>query len=333
MKYKLITISDGEKMNAIPEMETSKVKNPKTSHSKYIKRLKKQKWLLLFVTPAILLTFTFSYLPMFGNIVAFQDFDIVKGFIGSPFVGFKHFNKLFEDPHALLVIKNTLILSTVNLVFTFPAPILLALLLNELKSMPFKRTVQTISYLPHFISWVIILGFVKQLTALDGGTINEIKIALFGGEPIMYLAKAELFLPIIVITNIWKEIGWNTIIFLAALSSIDAQLYEAAGIDGAGRIRQVFHVTLPGILPTIIILLILSLSHLFGTNFDQVYNLINVHIQDRVDVLETYVFREGIQKAKYPFAAAVGLFQGGISFILIIITNKLSKKFTEISIW
>jgi putative aldouronate transport system permease protein len=221
----------------------------------------------------------------------------------------------------------------VNLVFTFPAPILLALLLNELKSMPFKRTVQTISYLPHFISWVIILGFVKQLTALDGGTINEIKIALFGGEPIMYLAKAELFLPIIVITNIWKEIGWNTIIFLAALSSIDAQLYEAAGIDGAGRLRQVFHVTLPGILPTIIILLILSLSHLFGTNFDQVYNLINVHIQDRVDVLETYVFREGIQKAKYPFAAAVGLFQGGISFILIIITNKLSKKFTEISIW
>ena len=306
---------------------------PGAESKQLIKKVKKQKWLLLFVTPAILLTFVFAYLPMFGNIVAFQDFDIAKGFLKSPFVGFKHFNKLFQDPHALLVIKNTLVLSTVNLVFTFPAPILLSLLLNELKTQKFKRTVQTISYLPHFISWVIILGFVKQMTALDGGLINDIKVTLFGGESVMFLADEKFFLPIIVITNVWKEIGWNTIIFLAALSGIDAQLYEAAAIDGADRLKQTLHVTLPGILPTIIILLILSLGHIFGTNFDQVYNLINVHIQDKVDVLETYVYREGIQKARYPFAAAVGLFQGFISFILIAITNKLSSKFTDISIW
>lgn len=271
-----------------------------------------------------------------GSVVvatAEEIIDIVKGFWGSPFVGLKHFRKLFEDPHTLLVVKNTIVLSTVNLVFTFPAPIILALLLNELKSLSFKRVVQTISYLPHFISWVIILGFVKQLTALDGGTLNEIKVALFGGEPIMFLARKEFFLPTIVITNIWKELGWNTIIFLAALSGIDTQLYEAAKIDGAGRLKQTIYVTIPGIMPTVIILLILSLSHIFGTNFDQVYNLINVHIQDKVDVLETYVYREGIQKAKYPFATAVGLFQGMISFVLIVITNKLSKKFTDISIW
>lgn len=319
-------------MKAETATEMATINKP-TKYDRLIKRIKQQKWLLLFVSPAIILTLFFSYLPMFGNIIAFQDFDIADGFFGSPFVGLQNFIKLFDDPHALLVIKNTIILSLVNLVFTFPAPIILALLLNELKSMAFKKTVQTISYLPHFISWVIILGFVKQMTSLDGGTINSIKVALFGGEPIMFLAKAELFLPIIVITNVWKEIGWNTIIFLAALSGIDSQLYEAASIDGAGRLKQVYHVTLPGMLPTVIILLILSLSHIFGTNFDQVYNLINVHIQDKVDVLETYVYREGIQKAKYPFAAAVGLFQGVISFILIIVTNKLSKKFTEISIW
>lgn len=319
-------------MKAETATEMATINKP-TKYDRLIKRIKQQKWLLLFVSPAIILTLFFSYLPMFGNIIAFQDFDIADGFFGSPFVGLQNFKKLFEDPHALLVIKNTIILSLVNLVFTFPAPIILALLLNELKSMAFKKTVQTISYLPHFISWVIILGFVKQMTSLDGGTINSIKVALFGGEPIMFLAKAELFLPIIVITNVWKEIGWNTIIFLAALSGIDSQLYEAASIDGADRLKQVYHVTLPGMLPTVIILLILSLSHIFGTNFDQVYNLINVHIQDKVDVLETYVYREGIQKAKYPFAAAVGLFQGVISFILIIVTNKLSKKFTEISIW
>lgn len=317
----------------IIDIKTNRSLQTGMNRKQLIKKIKAQKWLLLFVTPAILLTFTFSYLPMFGNIVAFQDFDIIKGFLKSPFVGFKYFKQLFQDPHSLLVIKNTFVLSTVNLIFTFPAPILLSLLLNELKSAKFKKIVQTISYLPHFISWVIILGFVKQMTALDGGLINEIKVALFGGEPIMFLADEKYFLPIIVITNIWKELGWNTIIFLAALSGIDAQLYDAAAIDGAGRLRQTLHVTLPGILPTIIILLIISLGYIFGTNFDQVYNLINVHIQDKVDVLETYVYREGIQKARYSFAAAVGLFKGLVSFILITITNKLANKLTGISIW
>lgn len=308
-------------------------KSPEVKKRMLLKTIKSQKWLLLFVTPAVVLTFVFSYLPMFGNIIAFQDYDITLGFFKSPFVGFKHFQELFNDPHSLMVIKNTVVLSTTNLILTFPAPIILALLLNELKSMVFKRTVQTISYLPHFISWVIILGFYKELTSIDGGLINQIKMSLFGGDPVMFQAKSELFLPVVIITNIWKEIGWNTIIFLAALSGIDQQLYEAAAIDGAGRLKQAIHVTIPCILPTIMILLILSLSHIFGTNFDQVYNLINVHIQDKVDVLETYVFREGIQKARFPFATAVGLFQGAIAFVLVVISNKLSKKYTEISIW
>jgi putative aldouronate transport system permease protein len=297
------------------------------------RRVKKRMWLLVYVTPAIILTIIFSYLPMFGNITAFQDFDITKGFLKSPFVGFMYFKKLLKDRHALLVIKNTLVLSTVNLLFTFPAPIILSLLLNELKSDRFKKTVQTITYMPHFISWVIVAGFVKQMTALDGGLINSIKIFLFGGESVMFLADERFFLPIIIITNIWKESGWNTIIFLAALSGVDPQLYEAAATDGAGRLKQALHVTLPGILPAIIILLLLRTGRIFETNFDQVYNFINIHIQDKVDVLETYVYREGIQKAKYPIAAAAGLFQGFFSFILIAVTNKLSGKFTDISIW
>ncbi|WP_308638259.1 ABC transporter permease [Paenibacillus silvisoli] len=318
-------------LTAQPEANVKQV--PGVKRRELLRTIRSQKWLLLFVTPAVVLTFVFSYLPMFGNIIAFQDYDIVKGFFGSPFVGFKHFKELFQDPHSLLVIKNTVILSTCNIIFTFPAPILLALLLNELRSMVFKRSVQTISYLPHFISWVIILGFYKEMTSIDGGLFNEIKMYLYGGEPVMFQAKAGWFLPVVVISNIWKEIGWNTIIFLAALSGIDQQLYEAAAIDGAGKLKRILHITLPGILPTIMILLILSLSHIFGTNFDQVYNLINVHIQDKVDVLETYVFTEGIEKARFPFATAVGLFQGVISFILVVVSNKLSKKFTEISIW
>jgi ABC-type polysaccharide transport system permease subunit len=308
-------------------------KAPEIKKRKLLRTINSQKWLLLFVAPAVLLTFVFSYLPMFGNIIAFQDFDIVKGFFGSPFVGFKHFKELFNDPHSLLVIRNTVVLSTSNLILTFPAPIILALLLNELRSMVFKRTVQTISYLPHFISWVIILGFYKEMTSIDGGMINDIKMWLYGGEPIMFQAKSGLFLPVVILSNVWKEIGWNTIIFLAALSGIDEGLYEAAAIDGAGKLKRAIHITIPCILPTIMILLILSLSHIFGTNFDQVYNLINVHIQDKVDVLETYVFTEGIEKARFPFATAVGLFQGVISFILVVVSNKLSKKYTEISIW
>ncbi len=324
---------EGEPMQSDPIVQVEQACRTQTRKNQLLKRARKQIWLLIFVAPAVILTIIFSYLPMFGNIIAFQDFNVTKGFLGSPFVGFANFKKLFEDPRSLKVIINTFILSSVNLIFTFPAPIILALMLNELKSSVFKRTVQTISYLPHFISWVIILGFVKELTAYPYGLLNDIKIALFGGEPVMFLAESEYFLPIIVITNIWKEVGWNTIIFLAALSGIDMQLYEAAAIDGAGRLRQTFHVTLPGIMPTIVILLILSISRLFGTNFDQVYNLINIHIQDEVDVLETYVYREGIQRYKYSFAAAVGLFQGAISFVLIVITNMLSKRFTEISIW
>lgn len=320
-------------MQSDPIVQVEQACRIQTRKNQLLKRARKQIWLLIFVAPAVILTIIFSYLPMFGNIIAFQDFNVTKGFLGSPFVGFANFKKLFEDPRSLKVIINTFILSSVNLIFTFPAPIILALMLNELKSSVFKRTVQTISYLPHFISWVIILGFVKELTAYPYGLLNDIKIALFGGEPVMFLAESEYFLPIIVITNIWKEVGWNTIIFLAALSGIDMQLYEAAAIDGAGRLRQTFHVTLPGIMPTIVILLILSISRLFGTNFDQVYNLINIHIQDEVDVLETYVYREGIQRYKYSFAAAVGLFQGAISLVLIVITNMLSKRFTEISIW
>jgi putative aldouronate transport system permease protein len=296
-----------------------------------IRDFKTNKAIYLMLTPVILYYLIFHYKPMYGAIIAFKDFTPSKGIMGSPWVGFKHFQEFFTDYYFMRILKNTLIISINSLIFSFPAPIILALLLNELKSKWFSRTVQTISYMPHFISMVVICGILKQFT-MDDGIITYI-FSLFGFEKITMLSQPQLFVPIYVGSGIWQEIGWGAIIYLAALTGIDQEQYEAAKIDGANRWKQTLHVTLPGIAPTIIILLILRMGSILSVGFEKIILLYNPSIYETADVISTYVYRKGLLEFNWSFSSAVGLFNSVINFILIILANWMSKKVNETSLW
>ncbi len=276
----------------------------------------------------------FKYVPMYGVIIAFKHFDIYEGFQGSPwadYYGFEHFVKLFTNPEFYKLLKNTLMLSLYGLIFTFPAPIILALSLNEVKNQKWKKLVQTVSYLPHFISIVVICGMLHNFLSLDG-MINQI-IKNLGGTPQLFLNKKEYFRTIYILSDIWQGVGWSTIIYLAALSSIDVQLYEAAVIDGANRWKRMIHITLPGIAPTIIILFIMKVGSIIEVGAQKVLLLYNPMIYDTADVISTYVYRRGILNADYSYTTAVSLFESLVGFIMVVITNKISKKLTETSLW
>ncbi len=284
------------------------------------------------VLPSILLTLIFSYLPMFTNVIAFMDYDMFNGWLGlgSPFVGFQNFSFL-KDPDFYKLVTRTLTYSVAGLIFSFPASLLLALALNELRNELFKRTIQTISYIPHFVSWVTVASLVYIFLSVDpSGLINNLKQAMVGGERISFMQKPEYFLAILLITGVWKEIGWGTIIYLASITSIDPQLYEAAQIDGAGRWKQMLHVTLPGIMPATVILLIFAVGGLFSSNFDQIYNLQNDVIRNDVSTINLYVYYKGLRDQQYSLSTAIGLFQGVISFILIRTANFISKKVADV---
>lgn len=296
-----------------------------------IRDFKTNKAIYLMLTPVILYYLIFHYKPMYGAIIAFKDFTPSKGIMGSPWVGFKHFQEFFTDYYFMRILKNTLIISINSLIFSFPAPIILALLLNELKSKWFSRTVQTISYMPHFISMVVICGILKQFT-MDDGIITYI-FSLFGFEKVTMLSQPQLFVPIYVGSGIWQEIGWGAIIYLAALTGIDQEQYEAAKIDGANRWKQTLHVTLPGIAPTIIILLILRMGSILSVGFEKIILLYNPSIYETADVISTYVYRKGLLEFNWSFSSAVGLFNSVINFILIILANWMSKKVNETSLW
>jgi putative aldouronate transport system permease protein len=297
-----------------------------------IKRIKKDIFIYILLLPALLLTFIFSYLPMPGIFVAFQDFNIFKGILHSPFVGLKHIIEFIQTPQLIKAVRNTLEISVLYLVIGFPIPIILALLFNELKNGIFKRVIQTVSYLPYFLSWISIIGIFTSFYALYG-PLNDLVVLLLGQgtERILFLAEQKLFIPNILFLSIWKEAGWGSVIYLAAITSIDSTLYEASGIDGASRFQQIRHITIPGIMPTAIILLILSLSGLFGSNFELIYGLKNPFID--FEVISTVVYKYGIQNSNYSLAAAVGFIQGLIAFLLIATSNYISKKVTEIGIW
>ncbi|SFP95304.1 ABC transporter permease [Caldicoprobacter faecalis] len=281
--------------------------------------------------PVIAYYIIFHYMPMYGAIIAFKEFNPALGIIRSPWVGFKHFKSFFEGVYFWRLIRNTLLISIYSLVWGFPAPIILALLLNEVKNNYFKRTVQTISYLPHFISLVVVCGIIKDFTSTDG-VINDI-IELLGGERTNFLMKPEWFRPIYVGSGIWQEVGWGSIIYLAAITNIDPELYEAATIDGASRWKQTWHITLPGIVPTIVILLILRLGGLMSVGFEKIILLYNSATMETADVISSYVYRRGLLDFDYSFSAAVGLFNSVINLILITSANKLSRKISETSLW
>lgn len=308
---------------------------PKTGKSPFlkdtIKDFKINKVLYLMLLPVVAYYIIFHYKPMYGAIIAFKDFSPAKGIMGSPWAGLKHFHEFFTDFYFLRILKNTLVISISSLVFSFPAPIILALLINELKSKWFSRTVQTISYMPHFISLVVICGMIKQFTS-DTGVITYL-LSLFGFERVTMLSQPELFVPVYVASGIWQEIGWGAIIYLASLAGIDQELYEASRIDGAGRWRQTVHITLPGIAPTIIILLILRMGSILSVGFEKIILLYNAGVYETADVISSYVYRKGLQEFNWSFSSAVGLFNSVINFLMIVFANWLSRRVNETSLW
>ncbi|MBD2867124.1 ABC transporter permease [Paenibacillus arenilitoris] len=295
-------------------------------------RLARNRWLYLMVLPGLLYFLVFKYWPMYGIFIAFKDFQPFLGFWDSPFVGLKHFERLFGDPNFVVLFRNTLILAAYNILFFFPLPIIVALMLNELRQELTKRVVQTLVYIPHFMSWVVVVGIAYMFLTTEGGIMNEL-LARFGGEKINFLVSNEWFRTIVTAEVMWKETGWGTIIFLAALSGVDPQLYEAARMDGANRLRQLWHITLPAIRSTIIILLILRLGHFLDTGFEQIFLMLNAMNREVGEVFDTYVYSVGISQGQYSFSTAVGLFKSIVGLILVVVANNLAKKFGEEGIY
>jgi len=291
----------------------------------------KNKWIYLMLAPVIVYYAIFSYAPMYGAIIAFKNFSIGKGILASEWVGFYHFKNFFNSYYFFRILRNSILINIYDIVFHFPAPIILALLLNEIRQEKFKKAVQTITYLPHFISMVVICGIIVNFLTRDG-IINDI-IEFFGGERILFLLRPEYFRTIYIGSAIWQQVGWGSIIYMAALTSIDMQLYEAATIDGAGRFRQLWHITLPGIAPTIIIMLILRFGNIVNVGSEKILLLYNPSIYETADVISTFVYRKGILEANYSYSTAVGLFNSTINFIFIITVNKISKMLQETSLW
>ncbi|WP_282940552.1 ABC transporter permease subunit [Paenibacillus sp. RC67] len=285
----------------------------------------------LMALPVIAYYVIFHYGPMYGLQIAFKDFQPAKGIWGSPWVGFKHFESFFNGIYFWRLIKNTILINVYELLFSFPAAILLALLLNEIRSSLFKRFVQTVSYLPHFISIVVLAGMMIDFLGRTG-LINQI-LGSFGIEPIDFLKEAGWFRFLFVSSGIWQGIGWGSIIYLAAITAIDPTLYEAARIDGAGRWKQTLHVTLPGIMPTIAILFILQMGNMLSVGSEKVLLLYNPLTYSTADVISTYVYRKGVLEASYSFTAAVGLFNSVVSFILIVAANNVIKRLSENKLW
>ncbi len=290
-----------------------------------LQRMKPYAPLYLMLLPGVALIIIFCYGPMYGLQIAFKDYNIGLGIWDSPWVGLKHFTKFFSTDAAIRALTNTIIISFLKLIFSFPMPILLAIVLNEIGNQTFKRVAQTISYLPHFISWIIVASLLNNLLSPSTGAINAI-IQQLGGESIYFLADENWFRPILVISNIWKEIGWSSVVYLAALSGIDPSLYEAAIVDGASRVQRITRITLPSIMPIATIMLILSMGSIMSAGFDQVFNLYSPQVYDVGDILDTYVYRKGLVDMSYSFSTAVGLFKSVVGLILVVTVNVLAKK-------
>ncbi|MCR8656555.1 ABC transporter permease [Paenibacillus endoradicis] len=290
--------------------------------------LKRDKFLYLLIAPGVLYFLIFKYLPMWGVIISFQNYSPYLGILNSPWVGFEHFQRFFSNPDFVIIFRNTMVISLLNLIFFFPLPIVLSLMLNEVRNRYFKSVVQSIVYLPHFLSWVIIVGISFLLLSQTSGIINML-IQYFGFSKFDFLTNSNVFWIVLTVQNIWKETGWGTIIILAAITSVDQQLYEASKIDGANRLKQMWHITLPGIRNVIIVLLILRLGNIMDVGFEQVFLMMNGAVANVADVFETYVYRNGVQNGQFSYSTAVGLFKSIVGLVLVIIANKLAKKFGE----
>lgn len=291
----------------------------------------KNRVLYAMAIPMLVFYLLFFYQPMYGASIAFKDYVPKLGIEGSNWVGLKHFRTFFTDVYAGRIISNTVILSFEQLLFGFPAPIMLAVMINEVKKKWCKSLVQTATYLPHFISLMVVCGLISEFTNRNG-LINDV-IAAFGGQRVTMLLKPGLFRPLYVLSGIWQEVGWGSIVYLAAMSGVDEELYEAARIDGVGKLRQIWHVTLPGILPTIVVMLLLKLGAVMDVGYEKIILLYNSATYSTADVISTYVYRKGIQEYNWSYASAVGLFNSAINFSLILMANALSRRLNETSLW
>lgn len=323
------------KLQVVNESEFSKtsaiVEKTKFKRRKVLNRIAEQKYLYLLMLPGFLWAVFFAYAPMYGLYMAFVNYQPNLGsfwtsFFTSDFVGFHWFEFFFTSGDFYIIHRNTIVSSLLTLFFAFPAPILIALILNEVKHALFKKTVQTVSYLPHFISWVIAANIIVTLLSSDGIINKILQFLQITDESILFMQEGKYFWFIMAISNTWKDMGYNSIIFLAAISAINPELYEAAKVDGAGRLKQAIYITLPALKPTIIILLILSVGNILNTGFDQYYLLGNELNRNFSDVIDTYSFRFGLQNGMFSYAAAVGLFKSVVAFILVLIVNYSSKK-------
>ena len=297
------------------------------------KQIRKHLPFYLFLLPAVIWYAVFCYYPMTGVIIAFKKFQYSLGIFGSHWVGFRYFEDFLADPNFWNIIRNTVVISLSKLTFNFPAPIILALMLNAIvRHNRFKRVIQTISYLPYFVSWIVVAALIQKFFSPTTGLLNDIRLSM-GLDPIYYLAQRELFLPFIVLSDMWKGIGYGSIIYLAALTGIDPSLYEAANIDGANGAAKLWHITLPGIKPTIGIMFLLSVGGLFGANMEQILLLQTPPTFDVSEVIDTYVLKRGLNMNQFDYATAVGLFRSVLSLILVVVTNKVSKRLTGVSLW
>ncbi|UUZ83788.1 ABC transporter permease subunit [Paenibacillus sp. P26] len=290
-----------------------------------LKRYAAKKYLFVMFLPVFLYYFLFHYAPMYGVLIAFQDYQFLKGALRSPWVGLEHFKELFANEYFWVVLKNTLIINSYKPLFGFPAPILLALLLNEIMQPVFKKIVQTVSYIPHFLSWVVLSGLVIEFLSPSRGPVNMV-LSMLGWEPVFFVADEKWFRSILVASEIWKHAGFNTIIYLATIAGINPEMYEAARVDGISRLQAMRYITPPSIAPVIIIMLILSTGSIINDDFEQVFNLLNVKVMDVGDVLSTYTYSEGLVRMNYSYAAAVGLFKNVVALVLVLAANTLARR-------
>lgn len=311
------------------EWREKKIKKLQKSKKAY---LKKHLWLYVFLLPALIYFAIFHYGPMYGIIMAFQNFNPIAGIKGSEFVGLKNFEILFRSDDFLRVFRNSIWISILKLLWGFPIPIILAIMLSELRMKKFVRVSQTVTYMPHFISWVVLSGILINLLSTAGGAVNNL-IELFGGTPVQFLQSTKYFRSVLVISDIWKEMGWSAVVYVAAISGIDREMYEAAKVDGATMLKKIWYITLPSLAPTITVLLILRMGSVLRNGFEQIFMLYSPAVYDVADVFETYTYRIGMTQGQYSFSTAVGLFQSVVGLILVLITNSISKKVGEGGIW
>lgn len=306
----------------------TKTKTKRMSLAKIGKKAWQYRWMYVFLLPAVIWYILFAYLPIYGVTIAFKDYNIVKGVWDSPWVGFANFTKIFNDPNFTRAFRNTIFISLLKLIFVTPCGLVLALLLSEVKNRVFRGTIQSLSMLTHFFSWVVIASIMTVLLSPTTGVVNEI-ISMLGGKPVYFLADDKWFIFWVVVSDIWESAGWNALVFISAIGGISPDLYEAASIDGAGRWQKMFRITLPCLSGTICTVLILKLGSLLSGNFNQIFNLYNSAVMDVADILDTYVYRLGINSMKYSYSSAVSLFQNMISVVLVFVVNQIVKKIDQ----